>query len=149
MTASRSADLVSYAGRHNEANGEHNRDGHHDNLSANHGVEGPTDDPAIAGSARPPAPEPPGDAAVRPGHAHAADGRRVGRSQHGNNNAYCQDNELSWVDWPSLTDEDRAFAEIVARLVELRRTHPLLRQDRYLHGERDRCRLARCDLVDA
>ena len=62
-------------------------------------------------------------------------GDELGRSQHGNNNAYCQDNELSWVDWPSLTAEDRAFAELVGRLVELRRTHPLLRQARYLHGE--------------
>ena len=62
-------------------------------------------------------------------------GDELGRSQHGNNNAYCQDNELSWVDWSGVTAEDRAFAELVGRLVELRRTHPLLRQTRYLHGE--------------
>ena len=62
-------------------------------------------------------------------------GDELGRSQRGNNNAYCQDNELSWVDWPSLTTEDSAFADSVGHLVDLRRTHPLLRQARYLHGE--------------
>ena len=129
------ADLVSYAGRHNEANGEHNRDGHHDNLSANHGVEGPTDDPAIRRCATRQRLNLLATLLFAQGTPMLLMGDELGRSQHGNNNAYCQDNELSWVDWPSVTAEDRAFAELVGRLVELRRTHPLLRQTRYLHGE--------------
>ena len=92
------ADLYAYNDKHNEANGEDNRDGHDDNRSWNCGVEGPTDDPAILDAARPHAPQPDGDAAPLAGHADAADGRR-GRAarQHGNNNAYCQDNEIAWL----------------------------------------------------
>ncbi len=129
------ADLVSYAGRHNEANGEHNRDGHHDNLSTNHGAEGPTDDPSIAALRARQRQNLLATLLFAQGTPMLLMGDELGRTQGGNNNAYCQDNELSWVDWPSLTDEDRAFAAIVARLIALRRNHPLLRQDRYLHGE--------------
>ena len=127
-------DLVSYAHRHNEANGEHNRDGHHDNLSANHGVEGPTDDPQIAALRTRQRLNFLASLLLSQGTPMLLMGDEFGRTQQGNNNAYCQDNELSWLDWPGRSGEDEAFADLVARLVELRRTHPLLRQSRYLHG---------------
>ena len=136
------ADVVSYAGRHNEANGEHSRDGHHDNLSANHGVEGPTDDPAIQSVRARQRLNLLATLLFSQGTPMLLMGDELGRSQRGNNNAYCQDNELSWVDWPSLTTEDSAFADSVGHLVDLRRTHPLLRQTRYLHGERTDAGLA-------
>jgi glycogen operon protein len=129
------ADLVSYGGRHNEANGEHNRDGHHDNLGANHGVEGPTADPYIRELRARQRLNLLATLLFSQGTPMLLMGDELGRTQQGNNNVYCQDNELSWVDWPGATADDRAFADLVARLVELRRTHPLLRQTRYLHGE--------------
>ena len=128
-------DLVSYAGRHNKANGEANRDGHHDNLSTNHGVEGPTDDPTIRSLRTRQRLNLLATLLFSQGTPMLLIGDELGRSQRGNNNAYCQDNELSWLDWPSVTTEDRAFAELVGRLVELRRAQPLLRQTRFLHGE--------------
>ena len=128
------ADLVSYAHRHNEANGEHNRDGHHDNLSANHGVEGPTEDPQIRALRTRQRLNLLATLLFSQGTPMLLMGDEFGRTQQGNNNAYCQDNELSWLDWPALSAEDRAFAELAARLIELRRTHPLLRQSHYLHG---------------
>ena len=127
------ADLVSYAGRHNEANGEGNRDGHHDNLSANHGAEGPTDDPAILALRRRQRLNLLATLLFSQGTPMLLMGDELGRSQQGNNNAYCQDNELSWVDWQ---DADEGFAALVGRLVALRRSLPALRQDRYLHGAR-------------
>jgi glycogen operon protein len=129
------ADLVAHAERHNEANGEHNRDGHHDNLSANHGVEGPTDDPAIGALRDRQRLNFLATLLFSQGTPMLLMGDELGRSQRGNNNAYCQDNELSWIDWPAVAPDDRAFADLVGTLIELRRTHPLLRQTRYLHGE--------------
>jgi glycogen operon protein len=129
------ADLVSYGGRHNEANGEHNRDGHHDNLSANHGAEGPTADPQIRELRARQRLNLLATLLFAQGTPMLLMGDELGRTQQGNNNAYCQDNELSWIDWPNIAPDDRAFADLVGRLVELRRTHPLLRQTRYLHGE--------------
>ena len=93
-------DLVSYNEKHNEANGEDNRDGESHNRSWNCGAEGPTDDPAINAAARAPEAQLPGHAAPLPGRADAA--RRATSSaarSAGNNNAYCQDNEISWLDW--------------------------------------------------
>ncbi|MFO1049821.1 MAG: glycogen debranching protein GlgX [Geminicoccaceae bacterium] len=128
------ADLVSYAGRHNEANGEQNRDGHHDNLSANHGAEGPTGDPEIRHRR-----------AVRQrsllatllfsqGTPMLLMGDELGRSQRGNNNAYCQDNALSWLAWPELDDDGRDLLEFARSVVALRRDRALLRQGHFLHG---------------
>ena len=88
-------DLVSYNDKHNEANGEDNRDGENNNLSWNCGVEGPTDDPAIVAAARAAEAQLPGDAAALAGRADDRGGDELGRTQHGNNNAYCQDNELT------------------------------------------------------
>ena len=125
------ADLVAYETKHNAANGEENRDGHGDNHSWNHGVEGPSDDPAIA--------------AARAGDVRAliltliasrgtpmlAMGDELGRSQHGNNNAYAQDNETAWLDWDGGDD---GLAGFVARLVAARAAHPALHRDRFLSG---------------
>ena len=93
-------DLVSYNEKHNEANGEDNRDGESHNRSWNCGVEGPTDDPDVHRAARPPAAQLPGHAAaVARACPMLLGGDEIGRTQRGNNNAYCQDNEISWFDW--------------------------------------------------
>lgn len=124
-------DLVSYAERHNEANGEGNRDGHHDNLSVNHGVEGPSDDPAILALRRRQRLNILATLLFSQGTPMLLMGDELGRTQQGNNNAYCQDNELSWVDW-RLADPE--FTALVGRLVALRGSLPALRQGHYLHG---------------
>ncbi|MGD9510189.1 MAG: glycogen debranching protein GlgX [Geminicoccaceae bacterium] len=130
------ADLVSYAERHNEANGEANRDGHHDNLSANHGVEGPTRDPAVTGLRRRQRLNMLATLLFSQGTPMLLMGDELGRTQGGNNNAYCQDSELSWVDWRRADPE---FAALVGRLVALRRSLPALRQPHYLHGADTAC----------
>ena len=125
------ADLVSYEQKHNAANGEDNRDGHGENHSWNHGVEGPSDDPAI-GAARK------GDVRallttllVSRGAPMIAMGDELGRTQGGNNNAYCQDGPLSWIDWGTA---DHGLAAFVGRLVRLRADIPALSADRFLTG---------------
>ncbi len=128
------ADLVSFSEKHNEANGEDNRDGHDDNLSWNCGVEGPTADPAIR--------------ALRArqsrnfltlllcsqGTPMLLAGDEMGRSQGGNNNAYCQDNETSWVDW-RLLDANRDLFRFTRELIAFRAAHPVLRRRDFLTGE--------------
>lgn len=125
------ADLVAYAGKHNDANGEHNRDGTDNNVSWNHGVEGGTDDPAINAARR-------GDARALLATLLAARGTPMltmgdecGRTQAGNNNAYAQDNELTWLDWSAVDAELAAFT---ARLVKLRLAHRALRGEAPLTG---------------
>ncbi|MDX3901105.1 MAG: glycogen debranching protein GlgX [Sphingobium sp.] len=130
------ADLVSYEERHNEANGEDNRDGHDNNLSRNWGVEGPADDPGIT--------------AVRGrvrrsmlttllaslGTPMLVAGDEFGRTQGGNNNAYCQDNEISWLDWSIMEGEEgKALFDFTVRLIALRKAHPVLRAPVFLHGD--------------
>jgi len=129
-------DLVSYNDKHNDANGEDNRDGGNDNESYNHGVEGPTDDEGIR-TAR--------DRAKRAmlatlffshGTPMLLGGDEFGRTQLGNNNAYCQDNEVSWYDWKLATsDRGRELTEFVARLAQLREQHPTLRAAHFLRGD--------------
>jgi glycogen operon protein len=126
-------DLVSYAEKHNEANGEDGNDGHDHNLSVNYGIEGPTDDPAIL------------DVRLRQqrnllatlmfsqGVPMLLGGDEFGRTQQGNNNAYCQDNEISWIDW-DLDENQKQLQEFVARLTEIRREDPILRRRRYFKG---------------
>lgn len=129
------ADVVSYSHKHNEANGEANGDGQDENCSANWGVEGPTDDPAIV--------------AVRErlrramlatvffaeGTPMLLAGDEFGRTQRGNNNAYCHDNETSWLDWDlAASTEGHAFTGFVARLAALRQAQPALRNPRFLYG---------------
>ena len=124
-------DLVSYDAKHNEANLENNNDGANDNRSWNCGVEGPTDDPKIN--------------ALRAREQRALlttlftsfgvpmllGGDEIGRTQQGNNNAYCQDNDLAWFDW---ADADKELLAFTRRLVAMRRSHPVLRRRRFLTG---------------
>jgi isoamylase len=126
-------DLVSYNEKHNEANGEDNRDGTDDNRSWNHGIEGPTDDPEIR------------ELRLRQmrnflttlflsqGVPMVLGGDEFGRTQHGNNNAWCQDNELSWYDW-DWSEDERALHAFTKQLIRLRRAHPVFRRTRFLEG---------------
>jgi isoamylase len=127
-------DLVSYNEKHNLENGEDNKDGHGHNLSYNYGVEGPTDDPEIR--------------AVRfrqmrnmlatllfsQGTPMLLAGDEFGRTQKGNNNAYCQDNEISWIDWKNIDEDGRELLDFTRRLIQLRQSLPLLRRGRFLTG---------------
>ena len=124
-------DLVSYDGKHNEANGEANRDGTNDNRSWNCGAEGSTPDPEVL--------------ALRARQSRAMlttlllsfgvpmllGGDELGRTQRGNNNAYCQDNEISWFDWSAV---DSGLLAFTARLTAFRRSHPVFRRRRFLTG---------------
>jgi isoamylase len=125
-------DLVSYNGKHNEANTEENRDGTDDNRSWNCGAEGPTDDPAVV--------------ALRGRQKRAflvtlllsagvpllLGGDEMGRTQRGNNNAYCQDNEITWFDWSTV---DQELLQFTKDLIALRREHPVFRRRRYSTGK--------------
>ena len=131
-------DVVSYNDKHNEANGEANRDGHSHNLSWNHGVEGPTDDGAIVTLRERQKRNFLATLLLSQGIPMITAGDELGRTQNGNNNAYCQDNETSWINW-SLDDNGRALLQFVRRMVEIRRDHPAFRrrdffQGRALHG---------------
>jgi glycogen operon protein len=128
-------DLLSYSYKHNEANGEQGNDGHSENYSANWGVEGPTDDPAIRARR---------DSVRRAmlatlmfsqGTPMLLAGDEFGRTQQGNNNAYCQDNEISWVDWKGAgTPEGQALTAYVGRLTALRHAFEALQSRQFLHG---------------
>ncbi len=127
-------DLVSYEAKHNEANGEDNRDGNDDNRSSNGGVEGETDDPRV------------NDFRARQqrnflasllfsrGTPMICGGDEIGRTQRGNNNAYCQDNETNWYDW-ELDERRSKLLAFVQKAIHLRRTHPLLESGAFASGE--------------
>ena len=130
------ADLTGFQQRHNEANLENNKDGHGENFSRNWGAEGATEDPAI------------NDVRARVQRsmlvtllaAHGTPmllgGDEFGRTQGGNNNAYCQDNEISWFDWEKANSPaGQTQIEFVRRLIQLRKRYSLLRSSRYLYGE--------------
>lgn len=125
------ADVVSFNDKHNEANLEDNRDGHHSNFSDNCGVEGPTDDPEILERRARRVRNLLTTIFVSQGTPMLLAGDEFGNSQGGNNNAYCQDNETGWLDWPTA---DQALLAFTQRLTALRRAHPALRQPRFLHG---------------
>ncbi len=127
------ADLVSYNAKHNEANGEGNRDGTDDNRSWNCGVEGPTEDPAIVALRRRQQRNFLTTLLVSQGIPMICGGDEVGRTQGGNNNAYCQDNEVSWYDWERI---DEGLLDFTRRLVALRREHPVFRRRRFFYGQR-------------
>src|SRR6202022_864460 len=126
-------DLVSYNDKHNEAHGEHNQDGANDNNSWNSGVEGPSEDPSI------------NDLRLRRQRSFLATlflsqgvpmllgGDETSRTQHGNNNAYCQDNETSWVNW-DLQPQDRDLLAFVQRMITLRKRHPVFHRRRFFQG---------------
>ena len=128
-------DLVSYNGKHNEANLEDNADGHNDNRSWNYGVEGPTDDPEICELRDRARRNMVATLLLSQGTPMMLMGDEFGRSQQGNNNAYCQDNELVWMRWQSHSERDLKFRAFVEGLVRLRRAMPVLRQTRFLHGK--------------
>ncbi|QIK83631.1 glycogen debranching protein GlgX [Sanguibacter sp. HDW7] len=127
------ADLVSYDGKHNEANGEGGCDGESHNRSWNHGVEGPTDDPAVRALRARQQRNFLATLLLSQGVPMISHGDEIGRTQGGNNNVYCQDNATSWMDW-DLDDDARSLLAVTQRLVALRREHPVLRRRRFLTG---------------
>jgi glycogen operon protein len=128
-------DVVSYNERHNEANLEGNHDGHADNLSWNGGIEGPTNDAAVVQLRERQVRNMLTTLFFSQGVPMLQAGDEFGRTQRGNNNAYCQDNEMSWVDW-RLARENSALLEFVRRLSRLRVDRPELRRDTFLKGSR-------------
>jgi isoamylase len=130
-------DLVSYNDKHNEANGEQNRDGSDDNHSWNHGVEGPTDDPNIIALREQTKRNLTFTLLLSQGVPMLCGGDELSRTQQGNNNAYCQDNELSWTDW-TLDERKRDFLEFTKGLIDLRKTHPSFRRPHYFQGRKIR-----------
>ncbi|MFO1217811.1 MAG: glycogen debranching protein GlgX [Burkholderiaceae bacterium] len=124
-------DLVSYSHRHNQANGEHNRDGHHHNFSIHCGAEGDTDDAAVLAERAKLQRALLATLLLSLGTPMLLAGDEIGHTQRGNNNAYCQDNALTWLDWAAA---DAALAAFVARCIALRRRHALFRRDRWLDG---------------
>jgi isoamylase len=134
-------DLVSYNEKHNEANLEGNRDGENNNLSWNCGVEGPTSDPQIRALRERQKRNLLATLVLSQGVPMISHGDEMGRTQKGNNNTYCQDNELSWVDW-DLDDERRTLLNFTTKLIRLRLSQPTLRrrryfQDRGIRGSKD------------
>src|ERR1700758_2770027 len=126
-------DLVSYNEKHNEANGEGNRDGESHNRSWNCGVEGPTDDPEIIKLRSRQMRNFLATLMVSQGTPMIEHGDEMGRTQQGNNNAYCQDSELSWVDW-SLTQRNAGLFEFAKKVTSLRKDHPVFRRRRFFEG---------------
>ena len=127
-------DVVSYNEKHNEANGENNRDGSSDNRSWNCGAEGPIDDPAINAFRQRQMRGMLGTLLFSQGTPMIVAGDEFARTQRGNNNAYCQDNEISWLDW-NLAKQNQAQIAFVQRLTALRHKYPVLRRSRFLTGE--------------
>lgn len=125
------ADVTSYAEKHNEANGEDNRDGHNHNLSDNMGVEGPTDRADIIAARQQRRRNLLALVFLAQGTPMLAAGDEIGHSQNGNNNAYCQDNNTTWIDWANA---DAELLEFVRRLIALRTDEPVFRQTIFLHG---------------
>ena len=124
-------DLVSYNEKHNDANGEDNKDGESHNRSSNHGVEGPTDDPAILALRSRAQRNFLATLLLSQGVPMLLHGDELGRTQQGNNNTYAQDSELSWVHWDQA---DEPLIEFTAALIELRRQHPTFRRRRFFTG---------------
>ncbi|MGH8324058.1 MAG: glycogen debranching enzyme, partial [Steroidobacteraceae bacterium] len=127
-------DLVSYSSKHNLANGEQNRDGSDDNFSANHGVEGPTQDAGIESLRKRQIKNFLLTLFISRGVPMLLGGDEFRRSQDGNNNAYSQDNATSWYDW-SLLQRHRDIHQLVKRLIALRRSHPILAREQFYTDE--------------
>jgi glycogen operon protein len=126
-------DLVSYNEKHNEANGEDNRDGHNDNLSWNCGVEGESDDPAVLALRERQKRNFLATLILSQGVPMLLSGDEIGRTQRGNNNAYCQDNETSWVEW-NLNQPRQELLEFTRYLIQLFHKHPVLRRRKFFQG---------------
>ena len=130
------SDVVSYVERHNEANRDSEPDGHPANFSSNWGVEGPTGDPSIEAARARLKRALLATVFLSAGTPMLLAGDEFGRTQQGNNNAYCQDNEISWVNWHlAASPSGKALIDYVARLIALRREHPILRCKAFLHGK--------------
>ncbi|WP_030391322.1 MULTISPECIES: glycogen debranching protein GlgX [Kitasatospora] len=127
-------DLVSYNDKHNEANGENNRDGESFNRSWNCGVEGPSEDPGTEELRARQQRNFLATLMLSQGVPMLSHGDELGRTQHGNNNTYCQDNPLSWVHWPTGDGPDARLLEFTQGMVWLRRDHPVFRRRRFFHG---------------
>ncbi|WP_241671203.1 glycogen debranching protein GlgX [Dankookia rubra] len=130
-------DLVSYDEKHNAANGEDNRDGHSHNLSWNCGVEGPTDDPEILALRERQKRNMLATLLLAQGTPMLLAGDEFGRTQRGNNNTYCQDNELNWVDWSGIDEAGQGLAAFARKLIALRQGFAVLRRARFLTGAHD------------
>ncbi|MGF1473084.1 MAG: glycogen debranching protein GlgX [Rubrobacteraceae bacterium] len=128
-------DLVSYNEKHNQENGENNNDGESNNTSWNHGEEGPTKDPKIRRLRNRQKRNFLATLLLSQGVPMIVSGDEMGRTQNGNNNAYCQDNELSWVDW-DLSRSDRNLLAFVRRMIRIRKEHPAFRRRRFFQGRR-------------
>ncbi|MFE3292400.1 glycogen debranching protein GlgX [Rhodococcus sp. NPDC059234] len=126
-------DLVSYNEKHNQANGEDNKDGESHNRSWNCGVEGPTDDPAVLELRARQRRNILGTLMLSQGTPMLAHGDEIGRTQLGNNNVYCQDSTLSWMDW-SLAESNADLLEFARRAIALRTAHPVFRRRRFFEG---------------
>jgi isoamylase len=124
-------DMVSFTVKRNFANGEENRDGHGENYSDNLGVEGPSDDPVILAARDLRKRNLLATLLLSQGVPMLLGGDELGQTQAGNNNAYAQDNETSWINWQN---PDPGLADFVASLTALRKIHPVLRQRRFLHA---------------
>ena len=127
-------DLVTYGHKRNEANGEQNRDGHGDEHSSGYGQDGESDDPALRALRLRQRRNLLATLLLAQGTPMLLMGDEVGRSQRGNNNAYCQDNEISWLAWEQVSAEEEAFSAFIARVIALRKAYPALRRHRFLHG---------------
>ena len=128
-------DLVSYNEKHNEENGEDNNDGESHNTSWNHGEEGPTNDPEIRRLRNRQKRNMLATLLLSQGVPMIVYGDELGRTQNGNNNAYCQDNEISWVDW-DLSQADRNFMAFVRRVIRLRKEHPAFKRRNFFQGRK-------------
>ncbi len=129
-------DIVTYNDKHNDANGEENKDGSSDNRSWNCGVEGPSDDPAINALRERQLRNFLATLLLSQGTPMMVAGDEFGRTQQGNNNAYCQDSEISWLNW-NLSDKGHSLVRFVQKLTTLRATYPILRRNRFLTGAYD------------
>jgi isoamylase len=128
-------DLVSYNEKHNEANGEENHDGSDADFSWNYGVEGPTSDPDVVALRDRQKRNLLATLLLSLGVPMLLAGDEIGRTQRGNNNAYCQDNEISWFDWEHIRSEDEDLGRFVRYLIHLRRDHRVFSRPRFLRGE--------------
>ncbi|PZP56652.1 MAG: glycogen debranching enzyme GlgX [Micavibrio aeruginosavorus] len=129
-------DIVTFEQRHNEENGENNKDGHSDNRSWNCGTEGPTDDPEINRLRERQIRNMMATLLLSQGTPMILAGDEFGRTQKGNNNAYCQDNEISWLDW-ELKDKGNSLIRFIQKLTAMRHNYPILHRSRFLTGEND------------
>jgi isoamylase len=127
-------DLVSYNDKHNEANGEDNRDGHSDNRSFNYGAEGPTDDPGIRAVRERQKRNLLATLLLSHGTPMVLGGDEFGRTQNGNNNAYCQDTEINWFEWTKIGDEGRALTDFLRKLTWYRREQLILHRESFRDG---------------